>query len=163
MSETAKTFSITLPVSGEVVTLRRPKQSKSSLALNLRRRYPKPTPPVMEVKVLGKVERYENYSHPDYLKAVAGWNSDMGLKINEMLLKLALVPPPKEELAAAVADTRALFPDVTEGQTDLEVWIDYVLCQDEEDFIALQGAVAQATGATEAQISDAIATFRADT
>lgn len=157
MSDQIKT--VTLPVSGAVVQYRRPRQSRATLALNLKKRFPPPSVPVMEVKVMGKPERTENYANPNYLRAYEAWNAEMGLRVNDMLTKLAIVPPSDEELANSVARTRRLFPDVAEGQTDFELWIDYVICQDDEDFIALTKAISEVMGATEEQISEIQDTF----
>ena len=149
--------SITLPVSGVTVRYRRPQQSKATLALSIKRAFPRPNAPVTEVVVMGQKEKVVNYSHPDYVKALASWSSDMELRNNEMLLKLAIVPP--EDLAAQVAWVREMFPEVTEGQASLEVWLDYVVCQDDEDFFALSKAVREAQGATEEQVQEAQTTF----
>ena len=151
---------VTLPISGVTVTLRRPRISTALLSLQLQKKYPKPKPPVLEVAVLGQKERFVNHADPDYKASVAEWNSEQGIRLVNFLTDLAVVPPDPASLNGEVHELRELLPELTEGLSDRDVWLNYYAVQGDADYEALTNAVGALVGPTEEQIEQSVETFR---
>lgn len=151
---------VLLPVSNVTVALRRPSVSVAALVSQLKKKYPQPMPPVLEQKVLGKAERFVNYADPDYKAAVIAWEKDQNLKLMSWLTDLAVVAPDLSLLSAEIGALREIMPELTEGESDRTVWLNFYAMQGDEDFAALTKAVSELVGATEGQIAEQVETFR---
>lgn len=158
MSNTTK--EIQLPVSGRVVTIRRPPVALSSLYLDFQQRYPRPTPPMQEVKIMGKLEWVENLAHPDYPVQVQAWNRLINTLLTNTLLKYGVVTTPDDDDMVQVDTTRAMLGDLVRDLTDQEVFIKYVLIQGEEDLILLGEEIGALSRPTEAQIANHATRFQ---
>ena len=151
---------ITLPVSGRTVQIRRPPVSMASLTLDFRARFPKPRPPLQEVKIMGKSEWVENIAHPDYPRALQEWNNTLNAKLAEAMLRFGVVTEPDEADLEAIARLREALGDLLAGASDRDVFIRHILIESDEDFAVLSDAIAELSMPTEAQIADHTARFR---
>lgn len=151
---------ITLPVSGRTVQLRRPPISAVSVVTAYQTRHPKPRPPMQKVTLMGKEEWVENIAHPDYAEALRAWNNDRMTALAEMYLRMGVASEPTEADLKVVGELRGALGGLTEGLSDHEVFIKFVLIQDDEDFEALSGAITELMQPTEAQITQHTDRFR---
>lgn len=150
-----KTKDIELPISGRVVTIRRPPIAPSSLYIDFQQKHPRPTPPKQEVVMMGKAKEWvENLAHPDYPKQVEAWNQMINSYITNTYLKFGVVTTPDDDDLVQINTVRAMLGDLLRDLTDQEVFIKYVLIQGQEDFEALSRAISEFTAPTEAQIAN---------
>jgi hypothetical protein len=154
------TREVELPVSGRTVTVRRPPVSVASLTLDFRTKYPRPRPPLQEVKIMGKVEWVENLAHPDLPAAVAEWQGQLNALVANAMLNFGVVSEPDDDDMVQVDQIRSMLGTLTSDMTDQEVFIKHVLIQADEDFGALTNAIMEMSVPTEGQIADNAARFR---
>lgn len=155
-----KTKDVVLPISERMVTICRPPIAPSSLYLDFQQKYPRPTPPMQEVKLMGRMEWVENLAHPDYPKQVDAWNSMINAHITNTYLKFGVVTEPNDDDMVQVNQVRAMLGDLLRDLTDQEVFIKYVLIQGQEDFETLSRAIGEMTAPTEAQIANHVQRFQ---
>lgn len=157
---TTATKEVELPVSGRVVTVRRPPVSITSITLDFRTRQPRPRPPLQEVKIMGKVEWVENLAHPDYPAALQEWHNEMNAVVANAMLNFGVVGEPEDDDLVQIDQIRAMLGGMLANLTDQEVFIKYILIQAHEDFEVLTTAISEMSQPTEAQIADHAARFR---
>ena len=151
---------VTLPDSGRVVTLQRPEHSSSVVYMLATKKYPRPTAPKQEVKIMGRMEWVENIAHPNYDREINAWNQRIRTIVTEKLILYAVANEPTDDDMVQVDITRGKMGDLVENLTDIEVFIFFVLIQSQEDFEVLSEAIGELTSPTEAQITDNVQKFQ---
>lgn len=145
---------IILPDSGREVELQRPDHSSSVVYMMATKKYPRPSPPMQEVKLMGKMEWVENLAHPVFDREITAWNRKIQTIVTEKLILYSVANEPTDDDLVQVNITRGKMGDLVENLTDIEVFIFFVLIKSQEDFEALSEAIGELTSPTEAQIAN---------
>lgn len=136
------------------------------LAIEIRRQFPKPHPPLQEVDYGdGKSVFEANYASPDYAAAVEDWNALITEKMSRLIIKRGVVHTLSEEEKAEVAELRADMEEdmgLNLGGSDLFVYISYICIGNRLDVDSLTEAVMTGSQPTRAAVGAAQDSFQGD-
>lgn len=124
------------PDSGKTVYL--PAVSMAVIAMKLKRKYPKPTPPVQWVDYGGHKEREYNYAHPDYREGVNAWNEFIMNEAGEIAYRRATEFTLTAEQQTEVDTWKEANPGGYDGgDSDKDLWLEEIAIATDTDFQAL--------------------------
>lgn len=152
-----KTVEVALPDSG--VTLRIKRISPMllvDLRKNLKRTVAKPEPPMQEVLIGDEKKLQPNDAHPDYLAAMQEYNSELGLRYMEAIIKLGVECEVDQDEVRELRES-AVGPDLPED--DKVVYVSRVAVTSERDMQALQNAILGRSQPTEGAAQAAADSF----
>lgn len=153
----------TFPTTGRRVYVR---NVNPLLAIEIRRQFPKPHPPMQQVDYGdGKPVFEPNYAHPDYAAAVEDWNALITEKMSRLIIKRGVVHTLTDEEKAEVAELRADMEEdmgLNLGGSDLFVYVSYICIGNRLDVDSLTEAVMSGSQPTRAAVEAAQESFPGD-
>lgn len=152
-----KTFEVTLPDSGAKL---RVKRISPMTIMGISRQFPGPKPPVQEVDY-GASKRLEpNPLAPSYLAELAEHQQKLSLIVLRAFIRLGVeVEVDAVAVAAYRADMAALGIKLENGDDDKYVYVANILCETNDDLVALRGAIEGSSIPTEGKVAEAQAAF----
>lgn len=153
---------VEFPDSGKVAYL--PAVSMAVIAMKLKRKYPKPSPP-LQVIDLGdgqKVREY-NYAHPDYTTGVKAWNDFVMNEAGDIAYERATTFTLTAEQQAETDAWKEANPNEWDGKdSDKDLWLEEIAITTDADFQALLEFI-QTAGQPAEEVVRAVADgFRGD-
>lgn len=153
----------TFPTTGRRVYV---KNVNPLLAIEIRRQFPKPHPPLQEVDYGdGKPVLEPNPTHPDYEEALESWNSLVTEKMQKLIIKRGVVHTLTEDEKAEVEELRADMEadlGMNLGNSDLFVYVSYICIGGKLDIDTLAEAVMTGSQPTARAIEAAQDSFQGD-
>jgi hypothetical protein len=148
---------LTLPTSGVVVRVRRIAPALlTDLRKDIRRRFPKPSAPMVEVNY-GNEKRVEpNPAHPDYAETLKEHATESGMAFLESLAKFGCEC---EIDNARVAELRGLADGMELPADDRVLYITRVLLETKSDIEVFQQAIMGLSQSTEKAVAEATERF----
>lgn len=156
---TTKLYPFKFTDSGKVVSIRK---VSYNLASELRKIFPPPEPPIVEVPYPNGIRREENALDPDYARTLRRYNVEFEERLRRLVIRRGVVivlgDAEKEEI-------RQLRDDMKEEgiplpENDQDVYLSYICISTPEDYKDLLGAVTRRSYPTEEGSADALDRFR---
>ena len=137
MQKKANTKEFTFPDSGETIHV--PSISLAGIAMALRRRYPKPMPPMQEVDFgNGHTEKERNYSHPEYKLMVKDWEVFLEDQAANIAIERVFDFKLTKIQRTAIKEWKTGHPDWwDEKDKDKDIWVENIALSTDQDLIAL--------------------------
>ena len=151
---------LTLPTSGAVVRVRRIAPALlTDLRKDIRRRFPKPMAPMVEVSY-GDEKRIEaNPAHPEYAEMLREHSTESGMAFLESLVKFACEC---ETDAVRVAELRGLAGDMELPADDHVLYVTRILLETKADIEVFQQVIMGLSQPTEKAVAEATERFPSD-
>jgi len=153
----------TFPTTGRRVFVR---NVNPLLAIEIRRQFPKPHPPLQQVDYGDGKPVYEpNYASPDYEAAVEDWNTLITEKMSRLIIKRGVVHTLTPEEKAEVEELRMDLEEdlgMNLGENDLFVYVSYICIGGRLDVDNLTEAVMTGSQPTRAAVEAAQDSFQSD-
>lgn len=152
---------VTLPTSGMEATLRLPKVSLGLVLNQIRKKFPRPTPPKQIVALMGKDTLVENTADPDYEERVSEWEGQVVMAQMEAQLKLMLVNLPTDAELEQVKHLRYTVGSLLgfESSDDYDIWLNFILIQSDDDQITLVKAMTSLLNPSDEEVDEETETF----
>lgn len=135
---------VTIPSRGVSVML--PPISPTAIQLQLKKRYPKPKPPMQKVNLFGEEAWEENPFADEHQKALAAHQEQINNLVAEVAIRqIAYRQQMTDEKRAEVAELRATMSDIIDIPEDdrLAWFLNFAMPDGEEMGLLLQSAVLQ--------------------
>lgn len=153
----------TFPTTGRHVLVR---SVNPLLAIEIRRQFPKPSPPLQEVDYGDGKKVFEpNPTHPDHHAALEDWNALLTEKMSRLIIKRGVVWTLTEAEQAEVVELRADMETdlgLTLDKNDLFVYVSYICIGGRLDVDSLTEAVMSTSQPTRAATEAALQSFPSD-
>ena len=139
------------------------KRVSPMLAVELARKFPKPKPPMKQVKYGDEISLEPNPADPEYLATLEEWQVQQELRTQSMYIRRGVVIELTDAQRKELAELRQFWKDEYGMELDKDdkyAYITYIAMEGGEDIGGLLSAIAGVSRPTEEAIEAAVDSFQ---